>query len=62
METSLVAAPEATIVAKAIERALTSRRPRARYAVGNEALSVALGRRLLPDRWALRLIGRHFGV
>ncbi len=62
VETSLVAAPEAAIVAKAIERALTARCPRARYAVGNEALSVALGRRLLPDSWALRLIGRHFGV
>lgn len=62
VEASLDDAPGPEVVAKAIHRALTARRPRARYAVGREALGVALGRRLLPDRWALRLIGRHFGL
>jgi NAD(P)-dependent dehydrogenase (short-subunit alcohol dehydrogenase family) len=61
VETSLDAAPGPERVADAIHRALTARRPRLRYAVGREALSVALGRRLLPDRVAVWLIGRHFG-
>lgn len=60
VESSLDQAPGAEIVARAIQRALTARRPRVRYAVGREARSVALGRRLLPDRWSLRLIARHF--
>jgi len=62
VEASLDAAPGPEIVADAIHRALTARRPRARYAVGREALSVALGRRLLPDWLSLWLIGRHFGA
>jgi NAD(P)-dependent dehydrogenase (short-subunit alcohol dehydrogenase family) len=62
VEHSLDDAPAPEIVAEAIQRALSDRRPRFRYAVGREALSVALGRRLLPDRWSLRLLGRHFGV
>ena len=62
VEASLDEAPGPEIVAKVIHRALTARRPRVRYAVGREARGVALGRRLLPDRWALRLVGRHFGV
>jgi NAD(P)-dependent dehydrogenase (short-subunit alcohol dehydrogenase family) len=37
-------------VAEAIERALTARRPRTRYLVGNDARGQALARRLLPDR------------
>ncbi len=59
---SLPRAPGPEVVAQAIERALTARRPRARYAVGADSRLVPLGRRLLPDRIALRLIGRHFGV
>ncbi|MGH0029801.1 MAG: SDR family oxidoreductase [Myxococcota bacterium] len=59
---SLDDAPEPAIVADAIHRALTEPRPRFRYAVGREALGVAIARRLLPDRWGLRLLGRHFGV
>lgn len=62
VETSLEGAPEPAVVAKVIHRALTARRPRLRYAVGREARSVALARRLLPDRWAMRLLGRHFGL
>jgi len=37
-------------VAKAIQRALTTRRPRARYLVGLDARGQALARSLLPDR------------
>ena len=62
VEASLDEAPGPDLVAKAVHRALTAKRPRLRYAVGKEALGVALGRRLLPDRLAARLIGRHFGV
>jgi hypothetical protein len=49
-------------VAEAIHRAVTARRPRVRYAVGPDSIGVPLGRRLLPDRWALALIRRHFHV
>jgi len=59
---SLPKAPEPKIVARTIERALTSRRPRVRYTVGPDSFLVPLGRRLLPDRWALRLIRNHFRV
>jgi NAD(P)-dependent dehydrogenase (short-subunit alcohol dehydrogenase family) len=57
---SLVDAPSPDQVARVIERALTARRPRFRYAVGKEAFVVALGRRLLPDRLALRFVRSHF--
>jgi NAD(P)-dependent dehydrogenase (short-subunit alcohol dehydrogenase family) len=59
---SLPRSPGPEIVAAAIERALTSRRPRVRYTVGPDAWLVPLGRRLLPDRWSLRLIRSHFHV
>lgn len=62
VESSLDEAPGPELVADAIHRALTAKRPKLRYAVGREARAIALGRRLLPDRWALRLVGRHFGV
>jgi NAD(P)-dependent dehydrogenase (short-subunit alcohol dehydrogenase family) len=46
------------VVARAVEHALTSRRPRTRYLVGRDArLRVAL-RLLLPDRWRDALIER----
>ena len=38
------------VVAKAIERAVTARRPRTRYAVGSMAKPVLLARKVLPDR------------
>lgn len=41
-------APE--VVARAVEHALDSRRPRTRYVVGNDAKLQALAARLLPDR------------
>ena len=59
---SLPQAPGPEIVATTIERALTSRRPRLRYTVGPDSFLVPLGRRLLPDRWAMRLIRNHFRV
>ena len=59
---ALPRAPGPEVVATVIEHALSARRPRARYAVGADSWLVPLGRRLLPDRIALRLIGRHFGV
>ena len=59
---SLVHAPSPDRVAEVIERALDASRPRFRYAVGKEAAVVALGRRLLPDRWTLRLLRSHFRV
>jgi NAD(P)-dependent dehydrogenase (short-subunit alcohol dehydrogenase family) len=59
---SLPRAPGPDVVARAVERALRARRPRVRYAVGSEAAAVALGRRLLPDRIALWLIRRAFGL
>lgn len=55
-------APGPEAVARAIEHALTRRRPRVRYAVGEASWLVPLGRRLLPDRIALELIRRTFGV
>lgn len=60
IEESLPLAPGPDRVARAIHHALTARRPRVRYAVGREALPVALARRLLPDRWTLALIRRNF--
>jgi short-subunit dehydrogenase len=59
---SLPSAPGPEIVALRIHEALTARRPRVRYTVGPDRFSVILGRRLLPDFWALALIRRHFGI
>jgi short-subunit dehydrogenase len=59
---SLPRAPGPEVVAEAIHRAITARRPRVRYPVGPDSMAVPLGRRLLPDRWALALIRRHFHI
>lgn len=59
---SLPKAPGPGIVADAVAHALTARRPKLRYAVGNEARLVGLGKRLLSDRLNLRLIRDHFGI
>lgn len=59
---SLPKSPGPEIVADAVEHALTARKPRLRYAVGNEAILVGLGKRLLSDRASLRLIRSHFGL
>ena len=59
---SLPKAPGPEVVARAVHRALTARRPRVRYAVGAESRLVPLGRRLFPDRLMLRFIRDHFRV
>jgi NAD(P)-dependent dehydrogenase (short-subunit alcohol dehydrogenase family) len=59
---SLPEAPPPEVVARAIHRALTARRPRVRYAVGADSFLLPLARRLLPDRLVLRLIRSHFRV
>ena len=59
---ALPAAPGPEIVAAAIHRALTARRPRVRYTIGPDSMLVPIGRRFLPDWLALRLIRRHFNV
>ena len=62
IEQSMARAPGPEIVARAILRALTARRPRLRYAVGPDARLVSFASRWLPERFGLRLIRRHFGV
>jgi NAD(P)-dependent dehydrogenase (short-subunit alcohol dehydrogenase family) len=49
-------------VAATIERALTARRPRARYAVGRDARGMILARTLLPARTFDRMVRRALGV
>ena len=44
--------------AGAIEKALTVSRPRARYLVGRDAVSMATGKRLLPARLYDRITAR----
>lgn len=55
-------APPPERAAVCIERALTAPHPRTRYTVGANALSLPLGRRLLPERLVLALIRRHYGL
>ena len=62
VERSLANAPGPEIVARAILRALTARRPRLRYAVGPDARLVSFARRWLPERVGMLLVRRHFGV
>ena len=57
---SLPQSPPPEVVARCIARALAARRARVRYAVGNEALAVTVGGRLLPDWLGLKMIRRHF--
>jgi NAD(P)-dependent dehydrogenase (short-subunit alcohol dehydrogenase family) len=49
-------------VAATIERALTARRPRARYLVGRDARGMVLARTLLPSRAFDRVVRRTLGV
>jgi NAD(P)-dependent dehydrogenase (short-subunit alcohol dehydrogenase family) len=62
IERSLAEAPGPEIVARVILGALTTRRPRIRYAVGPDARLVSFARRWLPERIGLWLIRRHFRV
>jgi NAD(P)-dependent dehydrogenase (short-subunit alcohol dehydrogenase family) len=57
---SLPKAPPPKVVARAIERALSARRPRVRYPVGADSFLVPIGKRLLPDWAALQIIRSHF--
>jgi hypothetical protein len=50
------------VVARAILRALSDRRPRVRYTAGADSLAVPIARRLLPDWLALRFIRSHFRI
>lgn len=59
---SLPRSPKPAVVADAVEHALTSKRPKLRYAVGREALLVGVGKRLLSDRLSLKTIRDHFGI
>ena len=59
---SLPKAPGPAVVVRAIEKALTTRRPRVRYAVGADAKLVPFARRLLPDWLNLYLIRNHFDL
>lgn len=57
MSASGLASPPG-VVAKAIERAVTARRPRTRYAIGLGAKPILIARRVLPDRvfdWLMRI-------
>jgi hypothetical protein len=49
------------VVAKAIERAATARRPRTRYAVGMGAKPAIAARKVLPDRVLDAVIARGLG-
>ena len=49
-------------VARAIEHALTARRPKARYLVGTDAKLQAFLARALPDRLRDAVIGRLLGL
>jgi len=59
---SLPKAPPPAVVAEAVHRALTARRPRVRYAIGADSMLVPIAKRLLPDWLSLRLIRSHFGI
>ena len=50
------------VVAGVIERALGSRRMKARYLVGRDARMILTMRRLLPDLWFDRMIRRGTGL
>jgi NAD(P)-dependent dehydrogenase (short-subunit alcohol dehydrogenase family) len=49
-------------VARVVEHALTSRRPRPRYLVGADAYAQVALARLLPDRVFGRLVARQMGL
>jgi len=59
---SLPKAPKPTVVVRAIERALTAKRPRVRYAVGADSKIVPFARRFLPDWLGLYFIRDHFDL
>ncbi|MGO9269749.1 MAG: SDR family oxidoreductase [Terriglobia bacterium] len=50
------------VVARAVEHALTAKRPRTRYRVGGDARLQAILVRFLPDHMMDRLIMKHMGL
>ncbi len=50
------------LVARAVEHALTAKRPRTRYYAGRDASLQAVLARFLPDRMMDRLIMKHMGL
>jgi hypothetical protein len=50
------------VIARAVLRAATARRPRVRYAAGPSSWLVPIARRFFPDSWSLALIRKHFRV
>jgi NAD(P)-dependent dehydrogenase (short-subunit alcohol dehydrogenase family) len=59
---SLAEAPGPGVIARAVLRAATARRPRVRYPAGPASWLVPLARRLLPDSATIRMIRAHFRV
>ena len=59
---SLPKSPGPEVVADAIVKALTAKRPRFRYTIGPDSLIMPLGKRLLPDWLVLRFIRDHFKI
>jgi NAD(P)-dependent dehydrogenase (short-subunit alcohol dehydrogenase family) len=55
-------APGPEVVARTIERALTARWPRVRYAVGPDSWGATFARRFLPDSLFLYFIRSHFKI
>lgn len=55
-------ASDPQVVAVAIGKAVSSRKPRTRYAVGGGARSILFLERMLPDRGFDRLIARSHGI
>jgi short-subunit dehydrogenase len=51
-----------SVVAEAIGKAVTAKRPRTRYAVGFAAKPLIAARRVLPDRWFDAVISRAAGL
>ena len=61
-EAEAAKAASTEVVVKAVVHALSARRPRTRYMVGNHAgFQISFGR-ALPDRWRDALIARHMGL
>jgi NAD(P)-dependent dehydrogenase (short-subunit alcohol dehydrogenase family) len=54
-------APGPEVIAEVIWKALTARRPRARYAAGPDSCLAPIGKRLLPDRLLQRLVRQRYG-
>lgn len=55
--------PSPILVAHCIERALTAKKPKIRYPVGDSsAWQIPLARRFFPETWLLALIRRTYGL